>query len=394
MFEIATCNAQTNENANDIQNQNEEISTCDMYMADSIIPGAGRGIYAARKYQQNELLEESPSLTLRDEYATSWSLNNYVFASQTQGRSLVVFGLAMLYNHQSPIHKNAVNAWNDDEVQFFDVEVEPHSTSTQLMYLTNQVIEPGHEIFTTYGGELWFKERGVSYKENTNASDVFYLPVSYLQEHGYCMTNVFTGPSNIPMAGKGLFAKKSFKKGETIYVSPVLILLKSDVYEASLDTVILNYCISSARNTGILIFPIGLTAIVNHQSSERANMEYRWLNSDIVNKDPSELFSSSYAPLDLEYIATRDIYAGEELTMNYGDAWINAWAEYLAIRLMNLMGNSTEEVLFRHAIQDVNGLFPENWNDVTCIGSNCNANSNINNENVNGENIDNIHVEL
>ena len=142
-------------------------------------------------------------------------------------------------------------------------------------------------------------------------------------------------------SGKGLYAKKSFRKGEIVTVSPVILLAKDRVIEsAKTASVLMNYCIASAHSS-IALFPFALGALINHGSSKAANVEidWYWWNNDGANDDSMnrklntslrDLSLKESAQLDLQYIATRDIEAGEEILYSYGDEWQDAWSEYSA----------------------------------------------------------------
>ncbi len=348
-----------------------DYTECRMYMAPSTVPGAGRGIFAAVPMISGQLLEYSPTLTIAHSVSGFWALNNYVYGSNIEKRSLAIFGSAMLYNHQSELHMNSHHFWSEHNVEC-GIETGPQSTSTPVAYYTTKDIEVGSELFSSYGDSSWFKDRNISYEDNTNTSDKFQHSLEYLEEHGYCMTDVFVAMSHIPMAGKGLFARKNFTRGDTIYVSPALLLPKNEVYASGYENALVNYCFSSPSDTGVLVFPVGLSSITNHQSSKLANMKYEWLNPELVHQDPKILFGgSTLAPLDVKYTAIRDIKAGEELTMDYGEAWINAWATYLATKLSNLNETNAKNVTFRYAIQAHEEFIPKSWDDVSCIGEQC-----------------------
>ena len=121
-------------------------------------------------------------------------------------------------------------------------------------------------------------------------------------------------------------------------VSPTLILPKDGVADIGNGThdVIQNYCIASPDVTNIVFFPIGLGAIANHAGSNKANMKLQWYwwNEEEKQRKMStsaeNLKDAQFAQLDIAYIARRDIFAGEELMYDYGEAWAQSWMEHLA----------------------------------------------------------------
>lgn len=121
----------------------------------------------------------------------------------------------------------------------------------------------------------------------------------------------------------------------------MILLTKDHVMEsAKTPSVLMNYCIASAHSS-IAIFPFGLGALINHSPSQTANVEidWYWWNNDGANDDTmnrklntslKDLSLKDSAQLDLQYIATRDIDAGEEIFYSYGQEWQDAWSEYSA----------------------------------------------------------------
>ena len=102
----------------------------------------------------------------------------------------------------------------------------------------------------------------------------------------------------------------------------------------------MNYCIASAYSN-ITLFPIALAALINHSPASTANVQvdWYWWNKDGTNEETMnrkmqtsllDLSLKEAAQLDLQYIATRDIEAGEEILYSYGEEWQDAWSEYSA----------------------------------------------------------------
>jgi hypothetical protein len=116
--------------------------------------------------------------------------------------------------------------------------------------------------------------------------------------------------------------------------------------------------------------------MANHQGRKTANMAYRWTADSLetLSRDPKELFKLPYAPADLEYYALREIATDEELTIDYGEEWINAWSLYTGLQLELLLAGSLDkhsDLKFRHPIIPADGLFPASWNAYTCVGETC-----------------------
>ena len=137
-------------------------------------------------------------------------------------------------------------------------------------------------------------------------------------------------------------------------VSPVILISKDRVIDSSKTASVLNnYCIASAHSS-IVLFPFALGALINHGPPQTAHVEvdWYWWNNDGANGETKirkmntslvDLSKEGSAQLDLQYIATRDIEAGEEIHYSYGQEWQDAWTEYSAEI------SEWSEKVFRHA---------------------------------------------
>jgi len=335
---------------------------CDMFMAPSIMPGAGRGIFTAKDLTPHDQFDDAPTVSVPNEQTEHWSLHDYVYGSELPDRSLVIFGPAMLYNHQSADYKNVVHRWSDDDINS-KAESAPYATSTNIYFAPLENISSGQELFSYYG-ERWFNLRGIR-QVHVDDSSEFKHSLEYLNNNGICLSHIYVSQSKIPGAGKGLFAKKSFKKGEVISVSPVLVLPRHELIEISDETVLLNYCMTSDSDVDVALLPIGLPVIANHATRDEFNMNIRWYDETLKESDPVKLFKSLNAPMDFEYYASRDIERGEELTIYYGEAWENKWKEFSSL-------DPDAGEMFRHSIELSDDLIPFSWRSLKCFGIQCN----------------------
>ena len=92
-----------------------------------------------------------------------------------------------------------------------------------------------------------------------------------------------------------------------------------------------NYCFGHPNST-MLLFPYGSgVGYINHHP-EDYNAEVRWArdfgffhNKEWLNRSLDELKYEWRTSLMLEYIALRDIEEGEEVLIDYGKEWSDAW---------------------------------------------------------------------
>jgi hypothetical protein len=97
---------------------------------------------------------------------------------------------------------------------------------------------------------------------------------------------------------------------------------------------ILNYAYSHPESS-LLLFPYSpVVNYVNHDA-RKVNAELRWSSAfashhtDWLERTPDDLDAESHAGLIMELVATREIENGEEIFLDYGPAWEQAWQDYV-----------------------------------------------------------------
>jgi len=175
--------------------------------------------------------------------------------------------------------------------------------------------------------------------------------IEWLKENGMCMDNMKVGASTIPNAGRGAFAKRSIAKGGLVSPVPVLQIPEKSVmnmYEVtkSIDEdgdkywhrvnnkivgqqLLLNYCYGHPESS-MLLFPAGsVTSFINH-SAEKPNVKLVFSSNkedtlNLLKKTPKDMLKVTTLSLLMEVVALRDIEEGEEIMLDYGNDWQNAW---------------------------------------------------------------------
>jgi hypothetical protein len=149
--------------------------------------------------------------------------------------------------------------------------------------------------------------------------------------------------SSIPQAGRGAFATRHIGKGNVVATAPLVQLNQHQMEILELrdpekpDSEILptgtqllrNYCFGH-KNSSILLYPYSpVVNYINHDH-ENFNAELQWSTlshhrSDWLNRSVDELMRIPHTGLIMEFVATRDILPGEEILVDYGDRWEQAW---------------------------------------------------------------------
>jgi uncharacterized protein len=101
-----------------------------------------------------------------------------------------------------------------------------------------------------------------------------------------------------PRAGRGVFATAPVAAGEVLEVCPVVVV-PADEVEVFDDGALYGYCFWWPRGRRALAFGYG--SLYNHA------------------QEPNAEFNLRVAAGEIEFKATRDIEAGDEVTVSYGD---------------------------------------------------------------------------
>jgi hypothetical protein len=166
---------------------------------------------------------------------------------------------------------------------------------------------------------------------------------AWLEEHGMCLDRIRQGRSKVTQAGHGAYATRAVKEDSVIASTPlmhiqdkqVLHMAGSEHNHHTAWQLLLNYCFGHEQSSQ-LFCPIGPTvALINH--SPTPNAALRWSTdatnlhrNEWLNLTADQLGEKMELGLVLEYFPLRDIAAGEEITINYGAEWQEAWEEHVS----------------------------------------------------------------
>jgi hypothetical protein len=174
-----------------------------------------------------------------------------------------------------------------------------------------------------------------------------------LRARGRCLDNIDHKESTFPNAGRGAFATRNLPKGSIVTGSP-LIHIPYDTLAHMYDSKIVknrierdtskfvgyhlwyNYCLGHKSST-LLLCPYGSGMGYMNHNQTLANIKMQWAPEGIVAHNdswldikPVDMYDVYKPSLGIDYVATRDIQEGEELFLDYGDDWEEAWQEHVA----------------------------------------------------------------
>jgi hypothetical protein len=178
-------------------------------------------------------------------------------------------------------------------------------------------------------------------------------PLDWLKQHGTCIDHIIPGPSTLPNAGRGAFAKRRLPKDTIITTSPLIHVWNKtlvEMYDISPGEsgnyekkgiigrqLFLNYCFGHEEST-LLLCPYGAGVnYINHNHNQAlANVKIVWAKNRTSNHDsrwldktPDEMKGEYVPHLGINYVAVRDIKQGEELFLDYGHVWEQAWQQHV-----------------------------------------------------------------
>eukprot|EP00980_Cylindrotheca_fusiformis_P010646 scaffold2366_cov115-Cylindrotheca_fusiformis.AAC.20 len=183
--------------------------------------------------------------------------------------------------------------------------------------------------------------------------------LDWLEENGECADNIYAHVSTIPHAGRGAFARRFIGKGEVVSPAPLIHLpnrnvmkmydgmVAKDPDEGSEDVLLrdttkeyheqllLNYCFGH-RDSTLLLCPYGLlSSLINH-SHEAPNTKIVWSQKrslishpEWMNQTVDEWGEKASTGLSFDFVALRDIKETEEILIDYGVEWENAWKQHV-----------------------------------------------------------------
>jgi SET domain len=163
--------------------------------------------------------------------------------------------------------------------------------------------------------------------------------VEWIQHNGMCIDNIRIKTATNPLMGRGAFAAYSLSKGAVVAPMPLQLFMDRSKFAAQKpEALFVNYCFTHPSNEKLMLFPYGPGInLINHGSlaSGKANVAVRWSNHHMNHKHWLSLSWSEMQQMDypggllMEVYTLRDIRPDEELFMDYGRHWEEAWEAHV-----------------------------------------------------------------
>lgn len=180
----------------------EDDEQCLLYLAPSLISGAGMGVFAGKTFQQNEEIETTPSLVVESVIIQSLPAINYVYSSYNPSYAAYLIGSATMMNHiSSPNTDRSMLNHRNIKMDVQSVSLRPFSTYHMFHYSAKSRISAGQEIFTNYGDLSWFTEREIPYdaSASSSAENILGYTLEELKKIGHCLSDCVVGESKLSM---------------------------------------------------------------------------------------------------------------------------------------------------------------------------------------------------
>ena len=78
------------------EGEDEDAFQCDMYLAQSLVPGLGRGVFAGRDFMRNEMIDRAPSLHVLHDHITNTQVSSHPPPPQLLASLILPPSLALL----------------------------------------------------------------------------------------------------------------------------------------------------------------------------------------------------------------------------------------------------------------------------------------------------------
>jgi hypothetical protein len=311
---------------------------CRFYLAESAIPHGGIGMFAAMGVATGEAVGNVDIClfvtdTPRDTHLSSHTWGRGKFFGQYEGSHsrAACEGYATLYNTapETAVNTKLLSLFEPTNAGL-DRKTHPGAgASTPYYGIHSQAVDhipAGGELTIHYGD--WDFDDPKSYMKPSHKP-------AWLRKHGFCIDNIDIRPATDPQMGRGAFAVRPLAQGSVVAPVPLQIFKnRQDFTKDGREALFVNYCLQP-KDSDLLLFPYGPAVNLINHSRKKANVFVRWTGHRLHQKTwlylPHDVLFETATPggLVLEVVALRDIQPNEELFLDYGEEWEEAWKTHV-----------------------------------------------------------------
>ena len=323
-------------------NSESELEQCRFYLAESAIPMSGLGLFTAIAIAEGEQAQSMADICIYvadtpegTHFEThSWARDVWFGTFEGRNPRAACEGFATLFNSMPPgVQTSKLKMLHPHDNANLRRDRDPGAGAIShysgVTSIATRDIAAGSELTIDYGDWHYDKPRE-AYKVPSRNPD-------WLRKHGMCIDNIRIQPATDPSMGRGAFAAYNLQQGERVAPAPLQVFDARDFgQESQLAPLFVNYCLS-IPGTSLLLFPYGPGVnMVNHAPSpNQVNVKFQWSTHPMnhaawLHLPLDQMLQMDYpGGLMLDLVTTRPIAAGEELFLDYGTAWQNAWERHI-----------------------------------------------------------------
>ncbi|KAI2496277.1 hypothetical protein MHU86_18234 [Fragilaria crotonensis] len=321
------------------------MSQCGLVMANSTLPDSGWGMFPLRPIPSGNPVSfgdpilQVPDISRQQGHRIAYLLHNYMWSGDVTGgihEGHVVYsvlpGVGSLANGH-PVEWNMVmGATQIDEAGVRRTESPGAGAFTQyhnFSFYSHRDLSAGQELMVNYGHGWNDKIPHHSLGESSKR------PVEWLRSNGICLDHIQPALSEIPHAGRGAVSTRFLPKNTVVAPLPLLPIQSRAALKRKVGgwQLLLNYCFSHPQSSLLFVPYSPVVNLVNHASRDRANVRLQWSTSNLFHGKhllkSTNIFEVNPSGLLLELVATRDIQQGQEILLDYGDAWQASWDQHV-----------------------------------------------------------------
>jgi hypothetical protein len=317
------------------------MNQCGLVMANSTLPNSGWGMFplhpleAGQPVSYGDPVIQVPDITGKQGPSISYLLHNYMWSGDVTGgihEGHVVYsvlpGVGSLANghpHQWNMVMGNTEYDNAGVKRGRSQGAGAFTHYHNFRFHAHGRIEGGQELMVNYG-RGWLDK--ISHDDLGRKTK---RPVEWLRSNGICLDHIRPSISEIPHAGRGAFATRSLPQGTVVAPIPLLPIKSRDALRRPDGTwqLLLNYCYSHPQSSLLLVPYAPVVNLVNHGSKGDANVRIQWSTSTLFSGahllKQRNIFESNPSGLLMELVAIKDLKEGDEILLDYGEAWQAAW---------------------------------------------------------------------
>ena len=338
-----------------------KFQSCGLIMAESALDNGGWGVFTLKPHGANvpvaidDVTIQMPDVRTETQDDVSVLIERFTWAAHAAGGIFegwsvlsAIPGIGSLANGH-PGLANVISTKPDIDHLGVTRDTHPGAGAMthyrNLQWRTKFPLSPGDEILVDYK-DNWREDVSYSTQQLPAAPR---KSATELEQNGMCLDNILPGKSTIDDAGKGAFSSRYIAKGAVIAPAPLIPIrhrnaLKMTQFRINDETgereyifgnqLLLNYCFGHPKSS-LLFFPYSPTVNLINHDSKRTNAKLQWSESRLhFGKEwleyPLDKFNSiNRTGLLMEIVATRDISISEEILLDYGRGWEEAWNRHV-----------------------------------------------------------------